>query len=153
MLVSRGDRAVVRGVVENQSSRLSDVSFSKLVDQAEKDGALAEKVGLAARHPAAACSVIFCSRRPTLVQQRLFAAAGPETQAEIRRVLAKVSTEIGAKPAPRDYSAAQRAVEALRQAGKLDEAALVEFAQRSGTRKPSRRSRRCARCRSRSWTA
>ena len=46
VLVSRGDGAVVRRVVENPSSRLSDVSFSKLVDCAEKDGALAEKVGL-----------------------------------------------------------------------------------------------------------
>ena len=35
-----------------------------------------------------------------VVQQRLFASAKPETQAEIRRVLAKVSHEVAAKAAP-----------------------------------------------------
>ena len=54
-----------------------------------------------------------------VVQQRLFSAARPETQAEIRRVLAKVSDELGAMVAARDYSAAQRVIEALRQEGKL----------------------------------
>jgi uncharacterized protein (DUF2336 family) len=63
-----------------------------------------------------------------VVQQRLFAAARPETQAEIRRVLAKVSDEVGAYAIPRDYSAAQGAIAELRREGKLDEAALVEFA-------------------------
>jgi uncharacterized protein (DUF2336 family) len=63
-----------------------------------------------------------------VVQQRLFASARPETQAEIRRVLAKVSDEVGARAAPRDYLAAQRTIEALRREGKLGEMALVEFA-------------------------
>ena len=51
-----------------------------------------------------------------VVQQRLLASAKPETQAEIQRVLAKVSNEVGTdRRAPRDYTAAQRAVAALQQ--------------------------------------
>jgi uncharacterized protein (DUF2336 family) len=127
VLVSRGDRAVMRSVAENRSARLSENGFSTLVNEAESDGALAEKVGLRPDIPPRLFRELLL-RATEVVQQRLFASAKPETQAEIRRVLAKVSGEVAAKAAPRDYSAAQRAVEALRLAGKLDEAALVDFA-------------------------
>jgi uncharacterized protein (DUF2336 family) len=130
VLVSRGDTAVMQRVVENQSSRLSEGSFSTLVDKAENDGALAEKVGLRPDIPPRLFGDLLL-KAPDVVQQRLFATARSETQAEFRRVLAKASTEIGAKSAPPDYSVAQQAVEALRQAGKLDEAALVDFAKQN----------------------
>ncbi len=127
VLVTRGDRAVMRSVAENRSARLSENGFSTLVNQAESDVALAEKVGLRPDIPARLFRDLLL-KATEVVQQRLFASAKPETQAEIRRVLAKVSTEVAAKAAPRDYSAAQRTVEALRAAGKLDEATLVDFA-------------------------
>jgi uncharacterized protein (DUF2336 family) len=127
VLVSRGDTAVMQRVVENQSSRLSEVSFSKLVDKAENDRMLAETVALRPDIPPRLFRDLLL-KATEVVQQRLFATARPETQAEIRRVLAKVSTEINAKSGPRDYSVAQQAVEALRQAGRLDEVALVDFA-------------------------
>src|SRR5436190_1325104 len=46
VLVSRGNREVMRGVAENRSARLSENGFSTLVSKAENDGALAEQVGL-----------------------------------------------------------------------------------------------------------
>lgn len=130
VLVSRGDTAVMQRVVENQSSRLSEGSFSTLVDKAENDGTLAEKVGLRPDIPPRLFGDLLL-RAPDAVQQRLFATARSETQAEFRRVLAKASTEIGAGSAPPDYSAAQQAVQALRHAGKLDEVALVHFAKQN----------------------
>ena len=63
-----------------------------------------------------------------VVQKRLLAQATPETQAEIRRVLAKVTDEVGAKAAPRNYTAALAAVRALHKDQKLSEADIVEFA-------------------------
>jgi hypothetical protein len=63
-----------------------------------------------------------------VVQQRLLASADAATQAEIRRVLAKVSGEVGSKSRPRDYTAARRAVAELRQQGRLNEPQVVEFA-------------------------
>ncbi|MGE0036693.1 MAG: DUF2336 domain-containing protein [Xanthobacteraceae bacterium] len=128
ILVSRGDTTVVRRVVENQTSRLSEVTFSKLVDQAADDGVLAERVGLRPDIPPRLFRDLLL-KAPELVQQRLFATALPEPKAEIRGVSANVATENGAKSGPRDYSAAQQAVGALRQAGKLDETAIVDFAQ------------------------
>ena len=48
------------------------------------------------------------SRATEVVQRRLLAKARPETQAEIRRVPAKVSGEVDrAEASPRDFSAAQ----------------------------------------------
>jgi len=63
-----------------------------------------------------------------VVQQRLLAAAGPETQAEIKRVLAKIATEVAGASGPRDYTAALRTIDALHASGQLNEAQLVEFA-------------------------
>jgi hypothetical protein len=63
-----------------------------------------------------------------VVHQRLLAAANPELQAEIRRVLDKVSSEVGARVGPRDYRTAQRAVLGLMQAGRMNESVLAGFA-------------------------
>jgi hypothetical protein len=50
-------------------------------------------------------------------------------QSEIRHVLADVSSVIGAPAAPRDYSVAQRAIEAMRRDDKLNETSLRAFAE------------------------
>ncbi len=127
VLVQRGDRDVARSVAQNRTARLSDGSFTSLVNQAEKDGVLAEKVGLRPDIPPKMFKDLLL-KATEVVQQRLLACANPDTQIEIRRVLAKVSSEVGTKAAPRDYSAAQRTVAALHQDGKLTEVQLVEFA-------------------------
>jgi uncharacterized protein (DUF2336 family) len=127
VLVRRGDHEVARKVAENCRARLSEDSFARLVDRAEQDGVLAEKVGQRPDLPPRLFRDLLL-RATEVVQQRLFASAAPEMQAEIRRVLAKVSHEVGATRGPRDYLAARRHIEALRREGKLNEAMLVEFA-------------------------
>jgi uncharacterized protein (DUF2336 family) len=128
VLVSRGDAKVMRSVVENPNAKLSSRSFSRLVDHSERDVALAEKVGLRPDIPPRLFRDLML-KATEVVRQRLLASARPEIQAEIRSALAKVSTEVVATAAPRDYSAAQRTIETLHRDGKLDEAALVGFAQ------------------------
>jgi uncharacterized protein (DUF2336 family) len=128
VLVQRGDSTVVRTVAGNQTARFSDVGFSTLVDRANGDGVLAETVGLREDIPPRLFRTLLV-QATAVVQQRLLAKARPETAAEIRRVLARVSKEIGAKAAPlRDYAQARATVAALRQQGKLGEPALVDFA-------------------------
>ena len=127
VLIRRGDSGVIRSVAENRRARVSANSFATLVERAEQDGALAEIVGTRPDLPLHLFRELVL-KATEVVQQRLFASATPEMQAEIRHVLAKVAHEVGAKVAPRDYSAAERAIERLRQAGKLDETALVDFA-------------------------
>ncbi len=127
VLVKRGDREVVHNVANNQRARLSELGFSTLVKRAEDDGVLAEKVGQRADIPPYLFRNLLM-QATEVVQKGLLARAKPETAAEIRRVLAKVAGEIGAKAAPRDYAAAQRNVQALRDAGTFGEKELGDFA-------------------------
>jgi uncharacterized protein (DUF2336 family) len=125
-LVRRGDRHVVRGVADNRDAQLSDRSFTTLVSQAEEDGILAEKVGMRPDIPPRLFRDLLL-KATEVVQQRLLAAAKPDTQAEIRRVLARVSNEV-ATATTRDFSAAEHLIETLSTQGKLNETVLVDFA-------------------------
>jgi uncharacterized protein (DUF2336 family) len=127
VLIRRGDQEVARSVAENASARISNDAFSALVNRAEKDVVLAEKVGLRPDIPPHLFRDLLM-RATEVVQRRLLATAKPETQEEIRRVLAKISMELNSNAAPRDYTSAQRTVLVLHQSGKLGESELVEFA-------------------------
>jgi uncharacterized protein (DUF2336 family) len=127
VLVRRGDREVIHNVADNHQARLSQTGFSTLVKRAEDDGVLAEKVGQRPDIPPHLFRALLL-QATDLVQKRLLSKARPEIAAEIRRVLAKVSREIGAKAAPRDYTEAQRTIAAMKQAGVLNEHELASFA-------------------------
>lgn len=127
ILVSRGDLEVSRSIANNQQARLSEKSFNTLVQRAERDDVLAEKVGLRTDIPPRLFRQLLL-QATDVVQKRLLAQVKPETQAEIRRVLAKVSDEVAAKAAPRNYTAALAAVRALHKERKLGESDVVEYA-------------------------
>ncbi len=127
VIVRRGDREVIRNVAANPGARLSESGFSTLVKKAETDGVLAEKVGQRADVPTELFQQLLV-QATEVVQKRLLASAKPETQAEIRRVLAAVSTEVASTAVPRDYTGARQAVAELQRAQRLDEAAILAFA-------------------------
>ena len=127
ILVDRGDRDVARTIATNQDARLSDNTFTTLVKRAEQDGVLAEKVGQRTDIPPRLFRQLLM-QASDVVQKRLLASAKPETQAEIRRVLEKVTDEVGAKAAPRNYTAALATVRALHKEGKLTENDIAEYA-------------------------
>ncbi len=127
VLVRRGDGEVVRSVANNHKARLSDTAFNTLVKRAERDGVLAEKVGLRTDIPPRLFRQLLM-KASGVVQQRLLAQAKPDTQAEIRRVLAKVTEEVAAKAAPRNYTAALAAVQARHKERKLTEADVADYA-------------------------
>jgi Uncharacterised protein conserved in bacteria (DUF2336) len=77
-VVRRGDREVARGVAENRGARLSEKGFSRLVERAEKDGILAEKVGLRPDLPPQLFHELLTGAT-AVVHQRLFASASPES--------------------------------------------------------------------------
>jgi len=127
ILVARGDVEVARSIATNQQARFSETAFAALVKRAGQDGVLAEKVGLRTDIPPRLFRQLLI-QATEVVQMRLLAKVKPETQNEIRRILAKVSDEVGAKAAPRNYAVALQAVRALHKERKLGEADLVEFA-------------------------
>jgi uncharacterized protein (DUF2336 family) len=117
----------LRAIATNTQARLSDKAFTTLVERAETDNLLAEKVGSRLDIPPRLFRQLLL-QATEVVQQRLLAQAKPETQAEIRRVLAKVARDVGGRAAPRDYAAALATVRALNAQRKLSEADIAEFA-------------------------
>ena len=127
VLVRRGDRDVARSIAENRGARLSETGFFRLVKRAETDGILAEKVGLRPDIPPQMFRELL-TKATAIVHKRLLASAPSELKADIRRVLERVSNEVGARVGPRDYRAAQRVVLSLHRAGTMNETALAAFA-------------------------
>jgi uncharacterized protein (DUF2336 family) len=127
ILVRRGDIEVTRSIATNRQARLSEATFSRLVKRAERDGILAEKVGLRTDIPPRLFRELLM-KASGVVQQRLLAKAKPETQAEIQRVLAQVTEEVAARAAPRNYAAALAAVKARHKERALTEADVAEYA-------------------------
>lgn len=127
VLVERGDREVARSIATNHQARLSEGAFTTLVKRAEQDGVLAEKVGMRTDIPPRLFRQLLM-QASDVVQKRLLAQAKPETQAEIRKVLAKVTDEVGVKAAPRNYTAALAKVRALHKERQLTEADIAEYA-------------------------
>jgi uncharacterized protein (DUF2336 family) len=127
ILVERGDREVAHSIATNQDARLSENAFTNLVKRAEQDGVLAEKVGQRTDIPPRLFRQLLM-QASDVVQKRLLASAKPETQAEIRRVLEKVTDEVAAKAAPRNYTAALATVRALHKEGKLSENDIADYA-------------------------
>ena len=127
ILVTRGDREVARSIATNAQARLSENAFTNLVKRAEQDNVLAEKVGLRNDIPPRLFRQLLM-QASEVVQKRLLAQAKPETQLEIRRILAKVTDEVAAKVAPRNYTAALAMVREMYKQRKLGEPEIVEFA-------------------------
>ncbi|HEY6996053.1 MAG TPA: DUF2336 domain-containing protein [Xanthobacteraceae bacterium] len=124
VLLRRGNREVALKLAENRSAHLSHDGLVALIERAESDDALAEKVGLRPDLPPRVLRDLLLETAGA-AQQRLPAAAADETQSQTGRTPAKVSGTTGATG---DHSFAERAIAALRQNGRLSEAALVDFA-------------------------
>jgi len=118
---------VARSIANNRHAQLSDNAFTKLVKRAEQDGLLAEKIGMRTDIPPRLFRQLLM-QASEVVQRRLLTKAKPETQTEIRRILAQVTDEVAAKAAPRNYASALAAVRALHKERKLGEADIAEFA-------------------------
>jgi uncharacterized protein (DUF2336 family) len=128
ILVQRGDRDVVLKVADNPGARLSEAGYSSLVRRAQNDGDLAASVAHRADIPDHLFRELLM-RATEVVQRRLLAGAKPETQAEIRRVLATVSEQVAASVHPkRNFSAAEDTVRAAAASGTLDETMVSGFA-------------------------
>lgn len=128
ILVERGDREVAHSIAVNDKANLSENAFTKLVKRAEQDGVLAEKVGRRTDIPPRLFRQLLM-QASDVVQKRLLATAKADTQAEIRRVLAKVTDEVAVKAAPRNYATALATVRGLHKERKLSEADVAQYAQ------------------------
>jgi uncharacterized protein (DUF2336 family) len=128
VLVERGNREVVYRLATNSTVRFSETGYGVLVKRAEADDALAEKVGLRLDMPIKLLRELLV-RATEAVRSRLVALAPPHIQDEIRRVLAAVTNAVTSEMAnQRDFTAAEQLVRSLHNRGRLDDAAVLDFA-------------------------
>ena len=130
VLLQRGDRKVFHKLAGNAGAKFSEGGFATLVKHSERDGELAEKVGLRLDVPLRLFRELLL-RATEAVRARLLALAGPESRDQIQRVLAAISEEAGHEAGfqeEHDYAEAQARVLAMRTSGELNEAAIFEFA-------------------------
>jgi uncharacterized protein (DUF2336 family) len=127
-LIERGNEEVLRSLAGNPSAEISDAGLAVLVEKGGRDSALGTKVALRSDLSASLLRVlVLASSGPA--RQRMLALAEPGRQSEVRAILAEPADEKPIPAAARDYKAAERRVFELREAKKLDEAAVVEFAE------------------------
>ena len=130
VLIDRGDRQVVHRLASNAGARFSETGFTTLVRNAEGDEKLAEKLGQRADVPAQLLPDLLL-KATEAVRARLLASAPPETRAQVQSVLEKISSELGrGAVVERDFIPAQRGILQMKREGRLNEAALMEFANR-----------------------
>jgi uncharacterized protein (DUF2336 family) len=125
VLVTRGDVEVVHSVAKNDGARFSDAGFGVLVERANGDDVLAQRVGVRSDIPRRHF-VNLLARASEVVQKKLV-AANPHAADHIRYVVAHIEGKLNDAQA-RDYTAARARVEALHRAGKLGESEVHSFA-------------------------
>jgi uncharacterized protein (DUF2336 family) len=127
VIITRGDRDVVRRAAGNAGARFSDRGYAELVRRAGSDGVLTLAVGqrpdLSDQHLRALLAGAL-----DVVRHRLFDIAKPARQAAIRQAISELSGVSDHFESHRDFVPAQRAIIALHAAGHLNEAALIGFA-------------------------
>jgi uncharacterized protein (DUF2336 family) len=128
VLVERGDSAVALSTARNPGAKFSDLGFSTLVRRSEADDGLALAVWSRPEIPRQHRLQLF-ARASEAVRSK-FASADPRKAALIREMVASASDQIQTKVRDTDmrYAAARAQVDALRTAGRLDEAQLAAFA-------------------------
>lgn len=94
VLAGRGNGEVLRSLAINQKARLSENAFTALLKRAERDDTLAETAGLRSDIPPRLFRQLLMQASDQ-VRKRLLARAAPDTQAEIRRMLAKAADTVG----------------------------------------------------------
>jgi len=128
VIVNRGERRVIRNLATNTTARFSDTGFAGMVAHAEADDEITELMGLRIDLPVKFLRDLL--RRATeAVRKRLTAAAPPQLQEEIKRVLEVIASSATAGIAPaQDYSRAEEIVKRMKGLNELTDKAITGFA-------------------------
>lgn len=128
-LIERGDWQVISKLAENEGARFSEKAYSYLVDQAEADETLLEKLGLRLDIPLHIFRRLL-ERVTEAVRARILALGTPEKRDDIKNILASISNDVieNNEELNHDFEAAQRLVKLMQENGELDQIALLEFA-------------------------
>jgi Uncharacterised protein conserved in bacteria (DUF2336) len=145
-LLKRGSARVSLALAANAGAKFSEQGLSTLVENAEKDGDLAQKLGLRLDIPVETLRDLL-SKATASMRAKLLTAAPPEMRGRIQQAIDVVASKAGVpvpaapppavKPAaapppkPVDYRASETMVLAMNRAGKLGDQTINRFAVQS----------------------
>jgi uncharacterized protein (DUF2336 family) len=127
-LIRYGNREVVTSVASNSGASFSDAGFLQMIQRAENDGILAERLGLRRDIPRWMFQQLIAKAsaevRRKLEQER------PELGGEIQDSVADVTGSLHSKfgPASKGYFEAKRKISARKQNGQLQEMSILNDA-------------------------
>ncbi len=128
VLVTRGDQEVVTSVASNKGARFSENGFRHMIEQAENNSVLAERLGLRQDIPRHVFEQLV-AKASDEVKKRL-QRERPDMGKPIQSAVANVTSELQSKlgPASKSYAVAKQAVTALHRQGKLNENSISGYA-------------------------
>lgn len=128
VLVTRGDQEVVTAVASNEGARFSENGFRHMIEQAEGDSILAERLSLRRDIPRHVFEQLV-ARASDQVKTRL-QRERPDIAKPIQSTVANVASELQSRlgPASKSYAIAKQAVTALHRQGKLNESGISSYA-------------------------
>ena len=127
VLVERGDRQVLHTLAKNAGARFSDTGYAVLVEKADGDDILSEAVGSRRDIPVRLLRDLL-ARATEAVRAKLLALIPPEQREQLSQILSTISTSINGASKDSRYVDAERAIEILRKAGRLNETTIRDFA-------------------------
>jgi uncharacterized protein (DUF2336 family) len=128
VLVTRGNRDVAVSMAGNNGAKFSEFGYATLVQRAGRDGDLALAIWVRPEVPRQHLLALF-GQASEAVRQKLEAAGGGRSGA-LQYIIAQALMRIqaGMREGSAGFVAARTRVLALKQSGRLDEAALMGFA-------------------------
>jgi uncharacterized protein (DUF2336 family) len=127
-LLKRGDSGVFYALASNVGARFSEFGYQALIDSAERDDDLAEKLGMRLDIPTLVLRKLL-AKASGAARFRLLKIAPPEIRGKIEETIRSVTEQIGPKiPRPVDYTEAQAAIRSLNYTGRLNDSTISRFA-------------------------
>ncbi|MFC0240610.1 DUF2336 domain-containing protein [Rhodopseudomonas telluris] len=128
VLVSRGNNEVYHRLLSNETSSISAAGFAVLAKAAENDELLAEKAGRRIDIPIKLLRDLLLKAKEA-VRERLLAVMPAKVRDEVQHILNSVVQAVDHEVSqPRDFAAARKFVELLKEKGELQERDLLRFA-------------------------
>src|SRR3954451_2130674 len=127
VIVSRGDRDVVRRTAGNAGAAFSEDGYSTLIKRAGQDGVLTLKIGQRDDLSADRLKDLLAGSID-VIRRRLYDVVKPARQMAIKRAMNEISGLMERVESTRDFEPAQRTVLSLNRAGDLTESPLLNFA-------------------------
>jgi len=127
VLVERGDLNVCRKLAANSDARFSEDGIGQLVERADGDDALTERLGVRADLPLHLMRQLL-SNASELVREVLMRTAPVTQREEIRNILNALGDDVVSElPVMPDFEYANFVVRQMHDNGELDEVALLQF--------------------------